>query len=151
MTELTIAPRSGGPLGASRFIPPLPAEITILPGPKKPRRVGRKLVLVVIGVIGFVRLFNWYSGYDGRQIEAVVTPAMFAHAKFGTSLPVMLRDGPRIIKIGPAFVRSGNPPSTCVMVYVYGPIPGVLDPRFHGIYDYCIGGLAYEIRYPITR
>ena len=155
-SAITPVPGRGGPLGPQRMVPPLPAGIPIMPGqataPRASRLRRRIVLLGIAGAAALIWLFQWYSSYDGKRIEAVVTPAMFAHAKFGTRLPVTLMGGPRILSIGSAYVEPGVfPPVTCVGVYVYDPKTGAIDPSYRNQYFDCIKGLAYRIAYPIAH
>jgi hypothetical protein len=139
-----------------RFVPPLPQGVPIVPGLAKIRKRSRKwivvmvIIAVVLGIYGVEWVLTWYSNIDGRRIEAIVTPAMFAHAPFGTRLPVTLRDGPRILSIGTSYIEPGViPQTTCVEVYIYYP-NGALDrSESDGPYFDCIPGLAYEIMPPM--
>ena len=155
MSGSTIAPVPGGgrPIGPTRMVPPLPAGLPILPGRVAAPRASRlRTRIVLFGIVGaavLIWLWQWYSSYDGKRIEAVVTPAMFAHVKFGTRLPVTLMGGPRILSISSSYVEQGVfPPVTCVGVYVYDLKTGAMDPKYKNQYFDCIKGLAYRIPYP---
>jgi hypothetical protein len=157
MAGSAIASRGGGPVGPLRIVPPLPAGISILPGQVNAatgsRRSRKPIVLLTIAAIAIlIWVFRWYSAIDGKRIDAVVTPAMFAHVKFGTRLPVTLMSGPRILSIGSSFVEPGvSPPTTCVGVYVWDPKTGAQDPSFRGQHFDCIEGFSYVIPYPIAH
>jgi hypothetical protein len=111
------------------------------------------ILAVVFGLYGLGWLYTWCSNYDEERIDAVVRPAMFAHATFGTRLTATLWNGPRILLIGSSYVQGGvTPPTTCVGVYLYDPKTGAQDrSEFGGEYMDCIPGLAYEIPYPMAR
>jgi hypothetical protein len=155
MSGSVIAAGGVGPVGPQRIVPPLPAGIPILPGQITAPRASRKRRWIALtgiaGAAALIWLLQWYSSYDGKRIEAVVTPAMFAHAKFGTRIPVTLMGGPRILSIGSSYVEPGVPPVTCVGVYVYDPKTGAIDPGYRNQYFDCIKGLAYRIAYPIAH
>jgi hypothetical protein len=139
-----------------RFVPPLPAGIPITAGQAKARKSERRLtvglvVLVLfLGLGALVWVGEWFSNYDPQRIDAVVRPAMFAHATFGTRLTATLWEGPRILSIGSSYVEEGvDPPTTCVSAYIYDPRTGAMDHALYGgQYIDCIPGLAYEIPYP---
>jgi hypothetical protein len=133
-------------------IPALPADIPILPGQvTKARRrlpVGRIIVLVIVG-LGALEWFNiYYSDYDRKQIDPVVTRAMFARLPKGTRLPVTVWSGPRILEIDTANVEyHGQIPTTCVEVKVIDPGTGALDRGVRYAPPItCIQGLRYPIR-----
>jgi hypothetical protein len=158
MSGSAIAPTGGGLVGPLRTIPPLPAGIPILPGQVKAaagsRRSRKPIVLLAIAAIAILIWgLRWYSAIDGKRIDAVVTPAMYAHVKFGTRLPVTLMSGPRILSIGSSFIEPGvSPPTTCVSVYVWDPKTGAQDPRYFGGQHFdCIAGFSYVIPYPIAH
>jgi hypothetical protein len=153
-----VGPASGGG-GAVRppfVVPPLPAGIPILPGydtVPRLKRLLRRIVLALIAVgAAWVWFLHYYGAYDGKRIDAIVTPAMFAHVKYGTRFKVTLWDGPRILSISSSFLEPGvSPPTTCVSVYVYDPKTGAMDPRYRNSYFDCIEGLVYVIHYPSAR
>jgi len=147
-------PGAGG--AAQRIIPPLPPGIPILPGQAgaASRRSRKPIVLLAIAAIAILIWgLRWYSAIDGKRIDAIVTPAMYAHVKFGTRLPVTLMSGPRILSIGGSYLEPGvSPPSTCVSVYVWDPKTGAQDPRYFGGQHFdCIAGFSYVIPYPIAH
>jgi hypothetical protein len=148
-----LAPAPEGRVNPQRFVPPLPSGISILPGqvaaPKAKSRFRRIILPGIVVIAALIWFFEWYSGIDGKRIDAVVTPAMYAHVKFGTRLPVMLLSGPRSLSIGSSFVEPGvSPPTTCVGVYVYDPKTGVMDPSYRNQHFDCIAGFSYVIPYP---
>lgn len=154
---ITPMPRGGGPGGSPRLIHPLPPGIPILPGHVRAsgrgsRKKGLIILLVIAGLAALVWFKDWYSSYDGKRIDAVVTPVMmFDHPKFGTRLTVTLRAGPRTLKIGSAFLEPGTiPVTTCVSVFVIDPKTGARDPNYDEHFD-CIKGLAYRIPYPVAH
>lgn len=155
MAESAIAAVPGAGGAARRVIPPLPPGIPILPGQAASgsRRSRKPIVLLAIAAIAvLIWFFRWYSAIDGKRIDAVVTPAMYAHPTFGTRLPVTLMSGPRILSIGSSFVEPGvAPPTTCVRVYVWDPKTGAQDPKFRSGYYDCISGFSYVIPYPIAH
>jgi hypothetical protein len=149
-----IGPASGGGPVKPRFVvPPIPTGVPILPGyDRVPRfkRLVRRIVLALFALAasGFWFL-HYYGAYDGKRIDAIVTPAMYAHVKYGTRFKVTLWDGPRILSISSSFLEPGvSPPTTCVSVYVYDPKTGRMDPRYLNPYFDCIEGLVYVIPYP---
>jgi hypothetical protein len=110
------------------------------------------MLLAIAAIAVLIWVFRWYSAIDGKRIDALVTPAMYAHVKFGTRLPVTLTSGPRILSIGSSFIEPGvSPPTTCVGVYVYDPKTGLMDPSFRGQHFDCIEGFSYVIPYPIAH
>jgi len=145
-------PGRGGPIGPQRFVPELPAGIPILPGriPKAARRwpMGRIIVLGVVG-LGALEWFNiYYSDYDSKRIDPVVTRAVLAHSAKGTQIPVMLWSGQRILQIESAFPnrQPGQAPNTIVVCDVIDPKTGAKDPKYaHGA-DTLIEGVAVTIR-----
>lgn len=145
-------PGRGGPIGLQRFVPELPAGIPILPGriPKAARRwpMGRIIVLGVVG-LGALEWFNiYYSDYDSKRIDPVVTRAVLAHSAKGTQIPVMLWSGQRILQIESAFPnrQPGQAPNTIVVCDVIDPKTGAKDPKYaHGA-DTLIEGVAVTIR-----
>jgi hypothetical protein len=150
----TLALPPEGRVDPERFVPALPPGLSILPGQvTASRSKGRLRRIVLPGLAGLavlIWLFQWYSGYDGKRIDAVVTPLMYQHVKFGTRLPVTLWSGPRILSIGSSFLEPGvDPPTTCVSVYVYDPQTGAIDPSYRNQYFDCISGLSYVIPYPL--
>ena len=155
MSEQNIlAPLPGGRVTPARFIPALPPGIPILPGhvavPAAKRRSRRMLLLGIVGTAALIWVYEWYSSYDGKRIDASVTPAMYAHVKYGTRFPVTLWSGPRVLSIGSSFLEPGvSPPTTCVSVYVYDPKTGAIDPSYRNQYFDCISGLSYVIPYPL--
>ena len=140
------------PVRPARFIPPLPADIPIMPGQRL--RVGGAarrlpfgvilfLVVVVLGVLLWMAVS--YSDHDKNQMDSVMTRAMIAHVPKGTLLPVTLRDGARILQIVRADVTyKGLTPTTCVWVTVLDPKTGTQDPKAIGNLT-CIEGLKYPI------
>jgi hypothetical protein len=137
-----------------RFVPALPADISILPGqvPKAARRwpIRRIIVLAVLG-LGALEWFNvYYSDYDSKRIDPVVTRALLAHAPKGTRLPVTLWSGPRLLEIKLAFPehQPGRAPDTCVTLDVLDPKTGVkdTDPKYRLGAVTCIEGVAVTIR-----
>jgi hypothetical protein len=153
MSGQTAAPHPG----AQRVIPPLPAGIPILPGQARAggarSRLRRPtLLLVIAGIVALFWFFQWYSSYDGKRINAIVTPAMYAHVKYGTRFEATLWGGPRILQISSAYVQEGVvPPTTCVAVVVLDPKKGARDPSYKNNYFDCISGLSYTIPYPSAR
>jgi hypothetical protein len=134
------------------MVPALPAGIPILPGraPKAARRlpVGLIIVLVIVG-LGALEWFNiYYSDYDSKRIDPVVTRAVLARVPKGTRLPVMLWSGQRILQIESAFPnrQPGQAPNTIVVCDVIDPKTGAKDPKYaHGA-DTLIEGVAVTIR-----
>ena len=156
MAESAIAAVPGAGGAARRVIPPLPPGIPILPGQAASgsRRSRKPIVLLAIAAIAvLIWGLRWYSAIDGKRIDAVVAPAMYAHVKFGTRLPVTLMSGPRILSIGSSYIEPGvSPPTTCVSVYVWDPKTGAQDPRYRGGQHFdCIEGFSYVIPYPIAH
>jgi hypothetical protein len=111
-----------------------------------------KVLLVLAGVWGLACVMDWYSEYDKKRIDPVVTRAMFAHATKGTRIPVKLWSGDRILQIDFATVQypprvglDQGPPTTCVSLDVLDPKTGAKDPKFRWGEVTCIVGLAYRI------
>ena len=84
-----LAPAPEGRVHPSRFVPPLPPGISILPEQVKPVRAKRRLpvgliiVLVIVG-LGALEWFSISSSDDDKnRIDPVVTQAMFAHVAEG--------------------------------------------------------------------
>jgi len=158
MSAQTVARGSQGSVAAKRYVPALPQGVPIAPGQAKAHKAETRLIVGVIAVVLLVGLgalvwvFDWYSDYDAQRIDAVVRPAMFAHATFGTRLTATLWEGPRILSIGSSYVEEGvDPPTTCVSAYIYDPRTGAMDHALYGgQYIDCIPGLAYEIPYPMA-
>jgi hypothetical protein len=137
-----------------RIVPALPAGIPILPGqvPKAARRLPLRRI-IVLGVVGLGALewFNiYYSDYDSKRIDPVVTRALLMRAPKGTRLPVMLWSGPRLLEIKLAFPehQPGRAPDTCVTLDVLDPKTGVkdTDPKYRLGAVTCIEGVAVTIR-----
>ena len=148
-----IVPVPGGnvPVRPARFIPPLPADIPIMPGQITAAKPARRLpvglmlffAVVVLGVL--LRMWVSYSDYDKNQIDSVMTRAMVAHVPKATLLPVTLRGGARVLQIVRADVKyQGLTPTTCVYVKVLDPKTGAQDPKAIGELT-CIEGLKYPI------
>lgn len=142
------------PVRPARFIPPLPADIPIMPGQikaAKPARrlpVGLMVFLVVVVLAVLLRLSVWFSDYDSRRIDPAVKRAVLAHVPKGTRLPVTLWSGPRILQIESAFPerQPGRAPNTIVVSDVIDPKTGAKDPKYaHGA-DTVIEGVAITIR-----
>jgi hypothetical protein len=158
MPGQTLAPLPGGDtrVTPSRIIPPLPAGIPILPGQLKAPRAARRLsgcliLLIVLGglvaLVALLWLSTWYSDYDSKRIDPVVTQAMVAHVPKGTRLAVTIWGGPRILEIGNARVEyHGQLPTTCVYVKVFDPKTGAEDRKTRYVGATCIDGLRYPIR-----
>jgi len=148
-----LAPIPGGgvPVRPARFIPPLPAGIPIMPGQIKAAKAARRLpvglivFLVVVTLGALIWLKTWYSDYDSKRIDPVVTRAVLAHVPKGARLPVTLWSGPRILEIVRADVTyQGLTPTTCVYVKVLDPKTGLQDPKAIGNLT-CIEGLKYPL------
>jgi len=143
---------SGSAIAPQRFVPPLPAGISILPG--RPARAARRLplgliILLLLAGLGALEWFNvWYSDYDSKRIDPVVTRAVLAHAPKGTRLPVTLWSGQRILELKFAFPSNqrGQAPNTCVTVDVLDPTTGAKDPKYPAGDSMCIEGVAITIR-----
>ena len=138
------------PVRPARFIPPLPADIPIMPGQvakaKRPLPIFRILLLVFVTLAVLLRLSVWYSDHDKNQIDPVVTRAMIAHVPKGTLLPVTLRGGARILQIVSADVTyHGLTPTTCVFVRVLDPKTRAEDTKVNYPDLTCIEGLKYPI------
>jgi hypothetical protein len=148
MSGQLVAPVPGG----GRIVPPLPAGISILPGqpPRAARRLPvRLIILLVLAGLGALEWFNvWYSDYDSKRIDPVVTRAVLAHAPKGTRLPVTLFSGQRILELKFAFPSNqrGQAPNTCVTVDVLDPTTGAKDPKYPAGDSMCIEGVAITIR-----
>jgi len=147
-----LAPAPEGRVHPSRFVPPLPAGISILPVQVKPVRAKRRLPLGLIIVLVIVGLgaLEWFrissSDDDKNRIDPVVTQAMFAHVAKGTRLPVTLRSGPRLLQIGRSDVTyEGQSPTTCVQVTVLDAKTGAEDRKTNYPSLTCIEGLKYAI------
>ncbi len=158
MSGPILAPVPGGsrPVGPPRFVPPLPADITILPGKvasgRRARRVPGGLIvfLALVGLAALIRLSVWYSDYDSKLIDPVVRRALLAHVPKGTRLPVTLWSGPRLLQIKLAFPDNktgpGETPTTCVTLDVLDPTTGAKDPKYGSGLVSCIEGVAVTIR-----
>ena len=152
---LTAPPGGSNPYGQVRVVPPLPADIPILPGRVRGKRRlhrGLVVVLVIVGLLvgrALVRdYYIHYMSYDEKQIDAVVTQAVLAHAHKGDRLPVTLRGGPRLLQIGLVNVLRGQwapngRPTTCVSVTVIDPKTGAKDsdPKFRYASVVCVDGV----------
>ena len=117
---------------------------------KAKRRVPRGLIilLVIAGLAGLEWFNIYYSDYDSKRIDPVVTRAVLAHVPKGTRLPVTLWSGPRILQIESAFpnIQPGQAPNTIVVCEVIDPKTGAKDPKYaHGA-DTVIDGVAVTIR-----
>jgi hypothetical protein len=155
---LASLPGGGRQAGAQRIIPPLPADIPILPGKLKAARGKRRVpagLIVFVALAGLVALIwfsVWYGDYDSKRIDPVVTRALLAHAKKGTLLPVTLWSGPRLLQIVYAFPNSqaapGVPATTCVTLNVIDPKTGAKDTsaKYRSGAVTCIEGVAVTIR-----
>jgi len=105
MPGQTLAPLPGGMPGAQRFVPPLPADIPILPGQVRGARAGRRvpvgliILLVIAALVGLAWFSVWRGDYDKNLINPLVTRAMVAHVPKGTRIPVTLWSGPRLLEI----------------------------------------------------
>jgi hypothetical protein len=144
----------GRPVTPARFIPALPAGISILPQEVTAARTARRLplrliiVLVIVGLALLGWLNVWYSDYDGKRIDPVVTRAVLAHVPKGTRLPVTLWSGPRILQIESAFPdrQPGQAPNTIVVSDVIDPKTGAKDSKYPAGADTLIEGVAITIR-----
>ncbi len=147
-------PGRGGPVRPARFIPPLPAGIPILPGQIKAAKAARRLpvglivFLVVVTLGALIWLDTWYSDYDSKRIDPVVTRAVLAHVPKGTRLPVTLWSGPRILQIESAYPdrEPRQAPDTIVVSDVIDPKTGAKDPKYPSGADTLIEGVAITIR-----
>jgi hypothetical protein len=111
--------------------------------------------LGIAGLVVYSWLSVWYSDYDSKRIDPVVTSAVLAHAAKGTRIPVQLFWGTRVVVIKSAYPefpgeRTGamgpEPPDTIVAMDVVDPKTGKIDARYsHGFYT-VIEGVAITIR-----
>jgi hypothetical protein len=145
-----------------RFVPPLPANIPILPDQVRRAKRSPRFRLIIFLAVGALLLFRFHSCYsqhvdvqnDIQQINAVMTQAMLTHPAKGARFPVTLSSGERILQINFAWVQypytpigalpSGHP-KTCVMVNVLDPKTGTKDPNYESGNMTCIEGLVYRI------
>ena len=119
------------------------------------RPILRYVVLGITGLAMYSWLFVWYTDYDSKRIDPVVTSAVLAHAAKGTRIPVQLFWGTRVVVIKSAYPefpgeRTGamgpEPPDTIVAMDVVDPKTGKIDARYsHGFYT-VIEGVAITIR-----
>ena len=150
----TLAPAPEGRVNPERFVPPLPPGISILPGQLEAAKTKRRLpvglivVLVIVGLAGLEWFNIYYSDYDSKRIDPVVTQAVLAHVPKGTRIPVTLWSGPRLIEIESAFPerQPGRAPDTIVLSYVIDPKTGAKDPKYTSGADTVIDGVAITIR-----
>jgi hypothetical protein len=146
-----LAAAPGGRVNPARFVPPRPPDIPIMPGVFKAKRrvpVGLIVVLVIAGLFGLVWLNVWYSDYDSKRIDPVVTQAVLARAGKGTQIPVTLWGGPRILQIRSALInrQPGRAPDTIVICDVIDLKTGTKDPKYANGADTLIEGVAITIR-----
>ena len=119
------------------------------------RPILRYVVLGIAGLAMYSWLFVWYTDYDSKRIDPVVTRAVLAHAAKGTRIPVRLFWGQRVLVIKSAFPEFPGkptgamgplPPDTIVGVDVLDPRTGKIDPKYsHGFYT-VIERVAITIR-----
>jgi hypothetical protein len=154
MPERALAPVPGRPVTPARFIPALPAGIGILPQEvtaarvKRPVPIGLVIFLIIAGVAALKWFSVWYSDYDGKRIDPVVTRAVLAHVPKGTRVPVTLWSGPRLLQIESALPdrQPGRAPYTIVISDVIDPKTGAKDPKYPRGADTLIEGVAITIR-----
>jgi len=159
---LAPVPGGGPAAGSTRIIPPLPADISILPvkaaAPKAVRRRLRRrhvVLLVIVALVAFVWFRIWCSNYDHKRIDTAVKLAVLMHAPKGARFPVRLWSGPRILEL--EFTTGAYPKgygvfpgfgtaTTCAFVSVLDPKRGTIDPKYKFGNRTCIPGLAYSIK-----